>query len=96
MKIRFADSCAFASQINDIQCNTPHDGNWGYAIANEIQDGINYLRSLTGDCTATPGPCGRVSCSWNSGIGYVELDLTSNTYSLLFAMHKLELKAHWQ
>ncbi|KAK8096577.1 hypothetical protein PG999_012521 [Apiospora kogelbergensis] len=56
--------------INDIQCNTPHDGNWGYAIANEIQDGINYLRSLTGDCTATPGPCGRVSCSWNSGIGW--------------------------
>ncbi|KAK6859070.1 hypothetical protein PG990_014394 [Apiospora arundinis] len=57
-------------EITNIDCNEPRDNNWGYAIGNEIQDGINYLRGLTGECSQTPGPCGRISCSWNSAISW--------------------------
>ncbi|KAK8030211.1 hypothetical protein PG993_011502 [Apiospora rasikravindrae] len=58
--------------ITHTECETPHGDpdNWGYAVTNEIDDGIAYLRGLTGECGATPGPCGRVSCSWDSAIAW--------------------------
>jgi len=44
--------------------------NWPVAGGNAIQDGINYLRRLSGRPSNGPGPgaCGRVSCSYNSAI----------------------------
>ncbi|KAK7959920.1 uncharacterized protein PG986_004774 [Apiospora aurea] len=58
--------------LTHVQCETPYGppDDWGYAVTNNIQDGITYLESLTGDCGVTPGPCGRVSCSWDSAISW--------------------------
>src|SRR3954468_14109313 len=64
-------------QTQAIHCNWPP----GYSPAgtgansgnaNALQDGINYLRGISGSCRANPGPgsCGRVSCSYNVGIFY--------------------------
>ncbi|KAK8063184.1 hypothetical protein PG996_007836 [Apiospora saccharicola] len=57
-------------QVSSTQCDSPNDDDWGYAVGDRIIDGINYLRGLTGDCGVTPGPCGRVSCSWDSAISW--------------------------
>jgi hypothetical protein len=45
-------------------------GNWGPAKISSIREGISYLYGLNGRPTNGAGPnaCGRVSCSWNSGI----------------------------
>ncbi|KAK8112448.1 hypothetical protein PG984_012974 [Apiospora sp. TS-2023a] len=57
-------------KVSSTQCDSPNDDDWGYAVGDRIIDGINYLRGLTGDCGVTPGPCGRVSCSWDSAISW--------------------------
>lgn len=45
---------------------------WNQSLArvDKIQDGIKYLRGVTGKPSMGPGPgnCGRVSCSWNAAI----------------------------
>ncbi|KAI8962813.1 hypothetical protein F5Y11DRAFT_321691 [Daldinia sp. FL1419] len=40
------------------------------ADAYRIQEGVNYLKGVTGTCHLGPGPkvCTRISCSWNSAI----------------------------
>lgn len=45
-------------------------GRWPQCSADSIQDGINYLRGVSGQPTNGPGPgnCGRVSCSYDSAI----------------------------
>ncbi|KAL2860917.1 uncharacterized protein BJX67DRAFT_375715 [Aspergillus lucknowensis] len=45
-------------------------GRWGGAQMEVIEDGIEYLRGVDGRPNMGPGPgnCGRVSCSYNSGI----------------------------
>ncbi|KAK4103487.1 hypothetical protein N658DRAFT_484419 [Parathielavia hyrcaniae] len=58
-------------QTQAVHCGWPP--NW--AAANDwyrVQEGINYLRGITGDCYQNPGPgaCGRVSCSWQNAIYY--------------------------
>ncbi|KAI1320861.1 hypothetical protein F5Y16DRAFT_405454 [Xylariaceae sp. FL0255] len=47
-----------------------------------IQQGITYLRSLSGTCTNGPGPgnCGRISCSWSSAIYWCNDNPTDFTY----------------
>ncbi|OAQ65141.1 hypothetical protein VFPPC_14002 [Pochonia chlamydosporia 170] len=54
---------------NAINCGA---GPWGWRPCKsiKIQDGINYLRGLSGRPSNGPGPgaCGRVSCSWNAAI----------------------------
>ncbi|KAK8078765.1 hypothetical protein PG994_002572 [Apiospora phragmitis] len=60
------------ASVTSIACETPNGppDDWGYALGDEIYDGIKYLRGLTGDCGVTPGPCGRISCSWDSAISW--------------------------
>jgi hypothetical protein len=40
-----------------------------------------YLRGVKGDCSnqAGPGNCGRISCSWNSGIWWCNDNLVTYT-----------------
>ncbi|OOF95837.1 hypothetical protein ASPCADRAFT_405538 [Aspergillus carbonarius ITEM 5010] len=44
--------------------------NYDQAITRRIQEGITYLRGVSGSPSNGPGPgnCGRVSCSYNSAI----------------------------
>ncbi|KAK0622456.1 hypothetical protein B0T14DRAFT_494110 [Immersiella caudata] len=58
------------TEDKDIHCDWPPG--WGNAQYNHIMDGIAYLRGISGDCRAPPGPgnCGRVSCSWGAAIYY--------------------------
>ncbi|KAM7211250.1 hypothetical protein V8F06_013368 [Rhypophila decipiens] len=61
-----------ARQTFAINCWQPES----YGLApnwNAVWDGVNYLKSITGNCRDHPGPaaCGcRVSCSWGSAIYY--------------------------
>ncbi|KAI3337804.1 hypothetical protein F4824DRAFT_489063 [Ustulina deusta] len=57
-----------SSVEGDILCDLPW--NPPFASAFHIRQGISYLRKIHGDCTNGPGPanCGRVSCSYRSGI----------------------------
>ncbi|RAK78812.1 uncharacterized protein BO72DRAFT_457416 [Aspergillus fijiensis CBS 313.89] len=50
---------------NDVTCN-----NYPQAIRRRIEEGISYLRGVSGQPRNGPGPgnCGRVSCSYNSAI----------------------------
>lgn len=50
-------------------------GNWPTANCLNIGQGINYLASIAGEPQMGPGPgnCGRVSCSYNSGMNSVSL-----------------------
>ncbi|KAK4450293.1 hypothetical protein QBC34DRAFT_379493 [Podospora aff. communis PSN243] len=54
-----------------IQCGWPPGWTptWDFLA---LDAGINYLKGLQGSCRNPPGPgfCGRVSCSWGSGIYY--------------------------
>ncbi|KAI0122898.1 hypothetical protein BJ170DRAFT_698056 [Xylariales sp. AK1849] len=38
----------------------------------QFDEGLDYLRKLSGDCHGVTGPnkCGRLSCSWNAGIWF--------------------------
>ncbi|KAI2641049.1 hypothetical protein GGS21DRAFT_354749 [Xylaria nigripes] len=62
-----------------------------------IQQGVDYLSHLPDSsiCSMGPGPknCGRISCSWNSGIWWCnEKNVTSDTYQCsLFATYASEL-----
>ncbi|KAH8650554.1 hypothetical protein BGZ60DRAFT_534212 [Tricladium varicosporioides] len=53
-------------------CGEPGGPNWGWYSAQTwyIFDGINYLHAFRGRCDIGPGPgnCGRISCSYGSGI----------------------------
>ncbi|KAI0969932.1 hypothetical protein F4678DRAFT_462740 [Xylaria arbuscula] len=55
---------------SDIFCAIPWDQ--PFASVFHIRQGISYLRKIHGDCTNGPGPgnCGRVSCSYSSGIWF--------------------------
>ncbi|KAK4197239.1 hypothetical protein QBC40DRAFT_309232 [Triangularia verruculosa] len=54
-------------------CNVPGEE---AAIAFNIEAGISYLRRVSGTAKNGPGPlnCGRVSCSYNSGIVWCNND----------------------
>lgn len=54
----------------DFTGSTHYCANMGPARLWRVKEGIAYLRGLKGQPTNGPGPgaCGRVSCSWNSGI----------------------------
>ncbi|KAI0408942.1 hypothetical protein F4802DRAFT_547065 [Xylaria palmicola] len=47
---------------------------WGPSFASvfHIRQGVDHLRKIPGNCTNGPGPanCGRVSCSYRSGIWF--------------------------
>lgn len=49
----------------DVTCNI-----YSKALRTRIQEGITYLRGVSGRPTNGPGPgnCGRVSCSYNAAI----------------------------
>ncbi|KAH6664639.1 hypothetical protein B0J14DRAFT_661226 [Halenospora varia] len=53
-------------------CREPGGPGWGWYPAQTyyIDDGINYLSHFHGRCDIGPGPgnCGRISCSYSSGI----------------------------
>ncbi|KXX78412.1 hypothetical protein MMYC01_205883 [Madurella mycetomatis] len=55
---------------------------WEYAIKNDIQEGISYLRGVSGQPSMGPGPgnCGRVSCSYDSAIWWCNDN--TDTFSL--------------
>ncbi|KAI1294521.1 hypothetical protein F5Y03DRAFT_399453 [Xylaria venustula] len=54
----------------EILCDLPWDP--PFASVYHIRQGISHLRKIHGDCTNGPGPgnCGRVSCSYSSGIWF--------------------------
>ncbi|KAI1825645.1 hypothetical protein F4861DRAFT_187335 [Xylaria intraflava] len=67
------------------------------ASAGRIQQGINYLSNLPDSvmCSMPPGPknCGRISCSWKSGIWWCnEKPTTSDLYQCnIFALYAAEI-----
>ncbi|KAK8079396.1 hypothetical protein PG997_007214 [Apiospora hydei] len=53
---------------HEVQCGV---GGSGTADVTYINDGINYLHGIPGNCgvsAGNPGTCARISCSYNSGI----------------------------
>ncbi|KAK4449547.1 hypothetical protein QBC34DRAFT_380007 [Podospora aff. communis PSN243] len=58
-------------QTQDFHCGWPES--WEYSLSTAAAwAGIDYLEDIIGNCRAAPGPgsCGRVSCSYDTGIWY--------------------------
>ncbi|KAK0666396.1 hypothetical protein QBC41DRAFT_150349 [Cercophora samala] len=51
-------------------CNVPGEDQSNY----RINQGVEYLRSLSGKAVNNPGKCGRVSCSYHTGIYWCNED----------------------
>ncbi|KAI1494718.1 hypothetical protein F5X96DRAFT_693821 [Biscogniauxia mediterranea] len=65
-----------------------------YASSYWIVHAIDYLRGIKGNCTNGPGPanCGRISCSWNSGIWWCNDDTEPKTVDCsLFASYVADI-----